>query len=67
MCGECQLSGRRQAGEMSNPGEVPARLAKEEGFADKSGSANLKASAESADNSSKQGFAGWMGTLHEAG
>jgi hypothetical protein len=50
---------------MSKGGEILARFAEKKGFAKKSGRANLKASAECADNSSKQAFAGWMGTLHE--
>lgn len=52
---------------MSNWGEMLARFVEEEGFVEKSGRANLKASAEDADNSSKQGFAGWMGILHATG
>jgi hypothetical protein len=39
----------------------------EKGFAGKTGLVNLKAIAESADDLTKQGSAGWMGNPHRAG
>lgn len=52
---------------MSSSGVLPSRKSAEEELAEESRRVNLKASAECADKSSKQGFAGWMEILHRTG